>query len=77
LENHETNHLEKNRLPHFTASRPLASAPTGVAPRGERALAKGVRVPILTVSDLIQNKLAAGRPKDLADVELLKKQLKH
>jgi len=38
---------------------------------------EGVRVPILTVSDLIQNKLAAGRPKDLADVELLKKQLKH
>jgi hypothetical protein len=37
---------------------------------------EGVSVPILALSDLIQNKLAAGRPKDLADAELLKKPLK-
>jgi hypothetical protein len=37
---------------------------------------EGVSVPILALPDLIQNKLAAGRPKDLADAELLKKQLK-
>jgi hypothetical protein len=30
----------------------------------------------LALPDLIQNKLAAGRPKDLADAEMLKKQLK-
>jgi len=37
---------------------------------------EGLSVPILALPDMIQNKLAAGRPKDLADAELLKKQLK-
>ena len=33
----------------------------------------GVRVRILSIQDFIRNKLATGRPKDLADVELLRK----
>lgn len=37
---------------------------------------EGLSVPILALPDMIQNKLAAGRPKDLADAELLKKRLK-
>lgn len=36
----------------------------------------GVRVPILSAQDLIRNKLASGRPKDIADAELLQKHLR-
>ena len=32
-----------------------------------------VRMPILSLDDLLTNKLATGRPKDLEDVRLLKK----
>jgi hypothetical protein len=38
---------------------------------------EGLTIPILSVSDLIRNKLAIGRPKDIADVELLKRNLKN
>jgi hypothetical protein len=34
----------------------------------------GVRVRILSVPDLIRNKLASGRPKDLEDAKMLQKQ---
>jgi len=37
----------------------------------------GVRVPILSTQDLIRNKLASGRPKDIEDARLLQKHLKH
>jgi hypothetical protein len=33
----------------------------------------GLRVPLIGRERLIQNKLAAGRPKDLADVDALRK----
>jgi hypothetical protein len=36
---------------------------------------EGLAVPILSMPDLIRNKLASGRPKDVADAELLKKHL--
>jgi len=32
----------------------------------------GIRIRILSVQDFIRNKLACGRPKDLADAELLR-----
>jgi Nucleotidyl transferase of unknown function (DUF2204) len=35
-------------------------------------LVVGVRLPVISVDDLIKNKLATGRPKDLADVESLR-----
>jgi hypothetical protein len=35
----------------------------------------GVRVPILSARDLIRNKLASGRPKDIEDAKLLQKHL--
>ena len=34
---------------------------------------EGIKIHILSVEDLIQNKIATGRIKDLADVEVLKK----
>jgi hypothetical protein len=33
----------------------------------------GVSMPVLCIDDLIENKLAAGRPKDIEDAEKLKK----
>ena len=33
----------------------------------------GIAIPVISLSDLIQNKRAAGRPADLADVDLLRR----
>jgi outer membrane biogenesis lipoprotein LolB len=37
---------------------------------------EGLTVPILALPDLIRNKLASGRPKDLEDAKLLQKHLR-
>jgi hypothetical protein len=43
--------------------------------RAELATIAGLSVPILRIEDLIANKRAAGRPQDLADVDLLERVL--
>jgi hypothetical protein len=43
--------------------------------RAEVATIGGVNVPIIRIEDLIANKRAAGRPQDLADVDLLERVL--
>ncbi len=44
-----------------------------VVARAEIALVNGLSIPIVTLDDLIANKRAAGRPQDLADVEILER----
>lgn len=56
----------------------LLTAPAGVvfAPCRGRAVVKdvfGVEVPVISLEDLIANKRAAGRPKDLIDAAELER----
>ena len=44
---------------------------SGAWKRRTTARIGGAPVPVLSRADLIENKLASGRPKDLADVESL------
>ncbi len=46
-------------------------------PRRLEAVVSGQRVPLIGADDLIRNKRAAGRPKDLADVAELEALLAH
>ena len=39
------------------------------------ATIEGRKVPVISKSDLLRNKLASGRDKDLGDIAWLKKQL--
>lgn len=43
-------------------------------PRRERAEVDGIALPVIGRSDLLDNKRAAGRKRDLADVEALERQ---
>jgi hypothetical protein len=43
-------------------------------PRRERAQVDGIPLPVIGRSDLLDNKRAAGRKRDLADVEALERQ---
>jgi hypothetical protein len=42
--------------------------------RRTEAVFEGVRFPVIGLDDLVQNKLACGRPKDLVDLEILERQ---
>jgi len=42
--------------------------------RRTEAVFEGVRFPVIGLDDLIQNKRACGRPKDLVDLEILERQ---
>jgi uncharacterized nucleotidyltransferase DUF6036 len=42
--------------------------------RRTEAVFEGVRFPVIGLDDLVQNKRACGRPKDLVDLEILERQ---